>query len=140
MNTSDPNQQLAELAKHPNRIEDVNRAEVPNLMGALEALRLRLQAHFDGRPVPVSSRTTGETQPPQRGDGAGTYLNTAQAGNRLSVEPETIASWCRDGRFPNAFKTDPSGENGEWRIPVEDVRSMRQTESEPGGRVHFNRN
>ena len=139
MRTSDPHTQLAELAQNPGRIEDVNREEVPDLMGALEALRLRLQAHFDGQPVPVSSRTTGGTQSPQHGEGSGTYLNTAQAGSRLSVEPETIARWCRDGRFPNAFKTDPAGENGEWRIPVEDVRSMRQREGETGGRMHFSR-
>lgn len=73
-------------------------------------------------------------------DGADTFLTTSEAARRLSVEPETIARWCRDCRFPGAFKTDPDGETGEWRIPTEDVRSMRKRRNGEDDRVHFERN
>lgn len=81
----------------------------------------------------------GGSETAEDGEEAGTYLTTSEAARRLSVKPETIARWCRDGRFPDAFKTDPSGESGEWRIPAEDVRSMRERNTEDE-RIHFERN
>lgn len=80
------------------------------------------------------------SDPDGEDDGAGTYLTTAEAARRLSVQPETVARWSRDGRFPNAFKTDPAGEGGEWRIPVGDVRRLSEKEQVKTERVHFTRN
>ena len=71
---------------------------------------------------------------------AGTYLTTSEAARRLSVVPETVARWCRAGRFSGAFKTAPDGEKGEWRIPIEDVRRMRERRNATEDRVHFERN
>lgn len=90
-------------------------------------LRRQLEA-ADG-----SGASTGEEE-------ADRYLTTTKAARRLSVEPETVARWCRDGQFPGAFKTDPEGETGEWRIPAVDVRSMRERRNPTEDRVHFERN
>lgn len=76
----------------------------------------------------------------EAGGESGTYLTTSETARRLSVEPETIARWCRDGRFPDAFKTDPEGETGEWRIPTDNVRRMREKADAAEDRVHFDLN
>lgn len=57
-------------------------------------------------------------------------FTTAQAGERLGVGARTVADWCTEGRFPNAFKTGKKQKNGEkggeWRIPASDVAAYPQ--------------
>lgn len=67
------------------------------------------------------------------------YLTTQEAAKRLSLKSETVAKWCRSGRFPNAFKTDSAGDSGEWRIPVGDLRSLKESRSGEKDRMHFDR-
>lgn len=62
-------------------------------------------------------------------------LTTAEAGRKLSAKPATVAKMCRDGRLPNAFKT--SGDAGEWRIPVGDVREYPDSENGDADRIRF---
>lgn len=40
----------------------------------------------------------------------------------LNRHPETIREWCREGRFPRAYR---SGPRGNWRIPSGDVDDFR---------------
>lgn len=81
----------------------------------------------------------GGSEAAEASEETASYLTTSEAARSLSVEPETIARWCRDDRFAGSFKTDPDGETGEWRIPVEDVRKMKRRESS-NERHHFKRN
>lgn len=48
-------------------------------------------------------------------------LTTSDVADRYEVEPKTVAKWCRQGRYPNAWKTGEDGD-GEWRIPQADLR------------------
>ena len=51
---------------------------------------------------------------------AGRDLTTRQAAERLGIRSHrTIERFCREGRFPSAYRT--SGATGEWRIPGGDV-------------------
>ena len=57
---------------------------------------------------------------------------TAKVGRKLSVEAETVAGYCKQGLFPNAFRT--SGNNGHWRIPPADVTAyIRSRKPGAGG-------
>lgn len=93
----------------------------------VEWLRRRLDepADFDA--------TEGEDR------GASRWLSTSKAARRLSVQPETVARWCRDGRFPNAWKTSDDDRTGEWRIPVDDLRRLEDGRSRKPDRVRFSR-
>lgn len=64
------------------------------------------------------------------------YLTTTDVAERFEVKPKTVATWCRDGRFPNAFKTGEDGE-GEWRIPTDDLRGHETGQTVDDGRVSF---
>lgn len=44
---------------------------------------------------------------------------TAKVGRKLSVTAETVAGYCKQGLFPNAYRTN--GDSGPWRIPPADV-------------------
>jgi len=43
-------------------------------------------------------------------------LDTSTIAARLGVAVPTVARWCRDGRFPNAFRVGRS-----WAIPATDL-------------------
>lgn len=66
------------------------------------------------------------------------WLSTSKAARRLSIQPETVARWCRDGRFPNAWKTS-SDRTGEWRIPVGDLKRLDDDRSGRPDRIRFSR-
>lgn len=46
-------------------------------------------------------------------------MTTKEAAFVLSVSPRTVARRCKRGGFPGAVKT--SGDDGEWRIPSDEV-------------------
>lgn len=48
-------------------------------------------------------------------------VNTTTAGEVAGVDRSTIAKRCAEGWYPNAEKTS-SGQGGEWRIPLSDLR------------------
>lgn len=62
-------------------------------------------------------------------------LSTEEAAERFKVQPATVAEWCREGRFPNATKT--SGDAGDWRIPLWDVRQDPRPEKVGSERIRF---
>lgn len=50
-------------------------------------------------------------------------LTVEEAAALLKVQPTTIRTWAREGRFPNAYQvTRRSG----WRIPRSDVDELRK--------------
>lgn len=83
----------------------------------------------------VSSSATSEGE----NEDAPRWLSTSGAARRLSVQPETVARWCRGDRFPNAWKTSDDDRTGEWRIPVGDLRRLDESRAERSDRVRFSR-
>lgn len=89
MRTSDPHTHLAELAQNPGRIEDLTKAEVHALLGALGVLRSHLQAYLYRLSAPEPSPSPeGEDQTPEQADVADwrTKLWTCPADTRLRRE------------------------------------------------------
>lgn len=58
-------QLLSELAAHPDRIEDLPREELPDVLSQLEGLRARLQLRLSERPE-RSSNGRGKPSPADR--------------------------------------------------------------------------
>lgn len=64
-----------------------------------------------------------------------------EVGLRLNLSAETIAGYCRAGRFPNAYKTSPATKaedakrgRGRWRIPAADVAAFIKNQSDNGAK------
>jgi hypothetical protein len=43
-----------------------------------------------------------------------------------------VTKWCREGRFPRAFKT--GGRTSQWRIPLEDAVAFLTGQPQPAQR------
>lgn len=50
-----------------------------------------------------------------------TVYTVKKAAERLGVAASTVSRWVKIGRFPNAYKLDPNGDNSPYRIPEEDL-------------------
>lgn len=62
----------------------------------------------------------------------GRDLTTRQAAERLGIRSHrTIERFCREGRFPSAYRT--SGATGDWRIPGADVDGFRRRSGRGAG-------
>lgn len=70
------------------------------------------------------------------GGGAEKWYSTSEVADLRGVEPSTVATWCSDGRFPNAEKTGSDG-GGEWRIPERDLLSTDGGPQRGPERVRF---
>ena len=55
---------------------------------------------------------------------------TAKVGRKLSVTAETVAGYCTQGLFPNAYRTN--GDSGPWRIPPADVTAYIRSRKPAG--------
>lgn len=53
--------------------------------------------------------------------GPGKLLTTREAAGYLGLKPATVRKRCRAGRYPGARLT--SGDTGDWRIPLSDIRN-----------------
>jgi len=63
---------------------------------------------------------------------AGHDLTTRAAAEQLGLASHrTIERYCREGRFPNAYKT--SGASGDWKIPAADLDAFRTAVRRDGG-------
>lgn len=58
-------------------------------------------------------------------------LKVAEAAGALRVHPETVRVWLREGRFPHAYQL---GRRGGWRIPPDDLTSMKD-DAAPNARL-----
>jgi excisionase family DNA binding protein len=65
--------------------------------------------------------------------GPGKLLTTREAARYLGLKPATVRKRCRAGRYPGARLT--SGDTGDWRIPLSDIRNpvkpRRSRDSDP---------
>ena len=53
---------------------------------------------------------------------AGAEYTPAQLAHQLGVRPHTVTRWCRQGRFPHAYRTG----RGHWRIPAHVLDRFRR--------------
>jgi predicted DNA-binding transcriptional regulator AlpA len=71
---------LATLAADPERVDSVPPAELPALLGELEALRARLWSRVAATPAPPAPNS-----PPANGTGTDTLVTAQEAADRLGV-------------------------------------------------------
>lgn len=142
----DPNRDTSTAESAPD--QQRNEPEEEPRTGAANRLYDRLRAVVDGLPsdaaitLPVS-RIQEWLSDAAEADAVGQstrHLTTRDAAERLGVQPATVASWCADGRIPDAWKTG-GGNGGEWRIPesaLSEVRPRKEA-SVAGDRMRFDR-
>lgn len=109
--------QYSSRTKDQGSLTEKLRDLVDNVPEGVTTVTIRLdwlRAQLDREPYPATEAANKDT----------TYLSTREAARRLSVRPETVAAWCRKGRFPSAFKTDSTGQKGEWRIPLSEMENV----------------
>ncbi len=57
----------------------------------------------------------------------GTDLTVGDVAARLGRAPGTVATWCRDGRLPGAYRLH----GREWRVPRSALRALRDAPGRP---------
>lgn len=50
-------------------------------------------------------------------------IGTAEAGEILGRDKNTISRWCREKKFPNAYQ---KAQGHPWFIPIEDIEKFQR--------------
>lgn len=64
-------------------------------------------------------KVLGDLDQLPREPGIDRRVTTDEVAEIEGVSPETVARWCREGRYPNAERTN--GDAGRWTIPIHDI-------------------
>lgn len=61
------------------------------------------------------------------------FISSSEAAKRLNVTSRSITRWIESGKFPGAFKANPSVKNSPFLIPLdvfEEFEASRKTDQE----------